>query len=422
MERNKMFKNEADFKEMISRLNIDNKPNLAHRENLRRQVLSAFDKSAQQHETHINIFQSLGRRIMKSKMTKLAAAAVIIVAIALSMIYLGSSTPTASATEVLSQAADAVGHLKSLYMKLNVRTLPRDNFELIGLKFDFVPHEIWRVFDQTPQGKWRIEKPGRVVVMDGQSSTLLIRPNYAALGGVDTGFVDWMKPLLNVDKVLDDEIKRAQNQFSDLLLTHETGEDGRDKLVVTIEAKAEGDFSNDWLKNKSIPASDNLRIYTFDAQTKLLESLEVYVHTESGDVLVLSITEIEYNVDIDPAMFTLELPKDVIWFEQPQELADNEKYKQMTPKEAATAFFQACADEDWDEFLKFWPMSNVDQQLKDLLGGLQVISIGEPFKSGIYPGWFVPYEVKFKTGYVKKFNLAVRNDNPAKRYMVDGGI
>ena len=37
-------------------------------------------------------------------------------------------------------------------------------------------------------------------------------------------------------------------------------------------------------------------------------------------------------------------------------------------------------------------------------------------------GGFVPYEIKFKSGKVHKHNLAVRNDNPAKRFVVDGGI
>jgi hypothetical protein len=116
------------------------------------------------------------------------------------------------------------------------------------------------------------------------------------------------------------------------------------------------------------------------------------------------------------------LPADVIWYGQPKELADNEKYEQMGPKEAAQAFFEACADENWDEVLKFWPASAVDQRLKDYLGGIEIVSIGEPFKSGNYGGWFVPYEIKFKSGATKKMNLAVRNDNPAQRYVVDGGI
>ncbi|UCG57848.1 MAG: hypothetical protein JSU70_23655, partial [Phycisphaerales bacterium] len=76
----------------------------------------------------------------------------------------------------------------------------------------------------------------------------------------------------------------------------------------------------------------------------------------------------------------------------------------------------------WDEFLKFWSASAVDERIKNHLGGLEIISIGEPFKSGRYPGWFIPYEIKLSSGGVRKHNLAVRNDNPAKRYVVDGGI
>ena len=40
MDKHKMFDNEKDFKRIVDRLNIDNTPNDAHRENLRRQMLS----------------------------------------------------------------------------------------------------------------------------------------------------------------------------------------------------------------------------------------------------------------------------------------------------------------------------------------------------------------------------------------------
>ena len=364
----------------------------------------------------------LGRIIMKSSITKLAAAAVIIIAIALATNFMNESLPTVSAQEVLAQATKAVSNLRSVYIQAQIRTIAHDNFELIGLDYDFVSNEMWKEFDDTPQGKWRIEKPGRVVVMDGESSLMLIRPNYAVASGIHTGLVQWLKPLLDVDKVLDSEIKLAQEQGSELLLSHTKGFDGKDKLLVSVEALAQGDFTNDWLKNRSIDASDNLRIYTFDAESKLLETLEVYVHTDGEDVLVLQITDIEYNLEIDPTLFALELPEDVIWYERPKELPDNEKYQQMDPREMTQAFFQTCADEDWDEILKFRPSSVVPQWLKDKYGGLEIVNIGEPFKSGLYAGWFVPYEVKLKSGGIRKFNLAVRNDNPAKRYIQDGGL
>jgi hypothetical protein len=106
-------------------------------------------------------------------------------------------------------------------------------------------------------------------------------------------------------------------------------------------------------------------------------------------------------------------------------LPDNAKYEKMTPRQAAEAFFKACAEKKWDEVLKFWPMSGADEQferMKEYLGGLEIVSIGEPFKKGEYPGWFVPYEIRLKSGVVKKWNLAVRNDNPANRYLFDGGL
>ena len=115
------------------------------------------------------------RIIMKSSITKLAAAAVIIIAIGFAVHFMNKSMPTASAEEVLAMATKAVSNLRSVYIKAEIRTIPNDNFELIRLNYDFVTNEMWKQFDGTPQGKWRIEKPGRVVVMDGTSSLLLIR-------------------------------------------------------------------------------------------------------------------------------------------------------------------------------------------------------------------------------------------------------
>jgi hypothetical protein len=163
-------------------------------------------------------------------------------------------------------------------------------------------------------------------------------------------------------------------------------------------------------------------VYRFDAQTKLLEGLQVYVHTPDEDVLIFEVTDIEYNIEIDDSIFALELPDNMVWHKEAEVLPDNEKYQQMEPKEVAQAFFQACADENWDEILKFEPYSEVPQWLKDKYGGLEIISIGEPFKSGGYSGWFIPYEIKLRSGDIKKHNLAIRNDNPAQRYIVDGGI
>jgi len=363
------------------------------------------------------------RSLIMNRFTKFAAAAVIIIAVVLLANFWTKTSPTAAAAEVFSQAVKAMENLKSVYIKLQMRTPPNENFDLIDINYDLVPIEMWKKFDGTFYGKWRAEKPGRVVVMDGNSSLqLILSSNQAAKGSPNTGFVMWLKDLLDIAKILDHQLELAKEQGSDLLLTHEQAQDGHNQLVVTVEAKAMGNFANDYTKNRTIWESDNQRIYRFDEQTKLLEGLDVYVHTAKENVLVLQITEIKYNLDLDPALFALEMPADVIWFQEPQQSAGDEKYAQLSPKEVAAAFFDACGKKDWDEVLKFYPRSVIDQRMKDYLGGMEVISIGKPFKSGLYPGWFVPYEIKLKSGDIKKWNLAVRNDNMAKRYIVDGGI
>jgi len=94
-----MFKNENDFKKIVSQLNIDNKPNDAHRQNLRRQMLSAFSKGQQPKTT----WQS----IIKSPITKLAAAAVIIIAVGLFLVHRSPPEQTRdhSTTEVAKAPA-----------------------------------------------------------------------------------------------------------------------------------------------------------------------------------------------------------------------------------------------------------------------------------------------------------------------------
>ena len=362
---------------------------------------------------------------MKSRITKLAVAAIIIVAVVLSVNIFNRSVPAASAaTQMLQDAIKAVSDVWSVHMKARMRTLPADNFSLIGLEFDFVPIEMWKRIDANRLMQWRVEKPGRVLLMDGKNTLMLIRPNAGVLKKEPWPlgcFDSWSGRLLNVQDLLDSELQSAKNNPDRQVSLSHQEIDGKDKLVLEVDVTT-GTSKDDYLRNKFISDSDHMKVYRFDAQTKLLEGFQVYVHNGQQDVLIFEITDIEYNKEIDDSVFRLDLPENMIWYGEPPVLPDNEKYQKMSPKETAKVFFEACAKEDWNEFLKFWSATAVDERLKSYLGGLEIISIGEPFKSGRYPGWFVPYEIKLKDGSIKKHNLAIRNDNPAKRWVVDGGI
>lgn len=325
--------------------------------------------------------------------------------------WFGKGHAPSPALSLLAQSVHAMSNLRTIHITARMRTRPGDNFEEIGLDHRFQPIEMWKQFSDPP--KWRIEKPLRVVVMDGTSALLWMKPDVAIKAGPNAGFAEWLKPLLDAEQVLDTELQRARQQKSEMAVR----EDGS-QMVLTIQSKAQGDFTNDWLKNSTIEESDHSRIYRFDARTKRLEGLQVVVQ----NVVVFEITGIEYDSPIDPALFSLALPPGVV-AEEPREsqLQPLPEQSQMTARDAAEAFFQGCANQDWNKVLLYWELSSVDADTKEECGGLQIISVGEQFKSGLYGGWFVPYEVKLKSGRIKKLNLAVRNDNPAKRWLVDGG-
>lgn len=359
---------------------------------------------------------------MRSSITKLAAAVAVIAALALSATFLMPSTPTASAAQVFSQAAQALNELRSYHLRMEMRTPPGDNFAHIGLNYEFVPIDFWKQFTDTEWGLWRLEEPGRVVVMDGRNSTMLMKGGNTVCESVDRSPERyWTQSLVEVNKVMAREAQRASQQPAQFTSTRQRGEDGREKIVIAVEATSKVPPA-DYLRNKYIEDSDHLTVYQFDAETKLLENLDIYVHDNGQDIPVLRLVQAEYNIDVDPALFQLQLPADAIHITALSVLADNAKYEQMTPKEAAQAFFAACAKEDWNELLKYLGQTAVPQRTKDYLGGLEVLELGEPFRSAGYAGWFIPYKIRLKSGVVKQHNLALRNDNPAHRFELDGGI
>ncbi len=329
------------------------------------------------------------------------------------------------AFEALAQAAEAASNLRTIHIKANMRTIEGDNFDLIMPDEGFVPVEMWKVSGDQP--KWRVEKPNRLVVMDGRSTIMLMKPGIGGTTGYRfqgsaAGLVGWLVPLLDVESLLTKEQQTARDQGSKVLVVESKDSTGRLKATLTIKAKAQGDFSqSDYLKNTSVICSDNTRIYVFDAATHRLEGMKVYMRTGKGDVLVFEIADVEYDMPVDSALLELNAPEDTSWVKGPDEInaPDN---SWMTPKQAAEAMFRAMANEDWGALSAFLGSRAYDPREQKYAGGLKIIHIGEPFKSGLYPGWFVPYEVRLKSGEIRKHNLAIRNDNPKGQWMKDGGF
>ena len=247
---------------------------------------------------------------------------------------------------VLARGAEAVPNVATVHIVAKTRR----HFPAVFPDADFAPAEVWKRFGDKPQ--WRVEQPGKLVVMDGVSTVGLFRrhpedpediPLAEKIPHATPNAWD-VYPLLdlaNVQGMITGELRSALAEGWDLKLTHETTPAGEKKLLVTVEAKA-GLPEGDCLKNTFWDDSDMRRVYRFDAQTQRLDGFEAYLHQASGDVLMLTIEHIEYNKPIDPAVFTLKPPANAYWITDPKPLPDNEKYEKMTPKQTVRALFEAC--------------------------------------------------------------------------------
>jgi outer membrane lipoprotein-sorting protein len=287
---------------------------------------------------------------------------------------------------------------------------------------DFVSVEVWKQFDDP---KWRIDKPGRMAVMDGQSTNLYIRDSNTGMKidrpspcAFDT---DWLHEVANISQVLTSEIRAVESRKNSPVISEETGSDGSVKVVLSIENQS--NFPDgDYLKNKFFSTADTRRVYVFDKQSNRLETVKAYLLSKNEPELIFEVSRIDYNPQIDPAVFHPAFPDDAAWapVETPV-IANNQAYASMTAAETARAFFEAFARRDWDEAGKFYPLP-IQDSFKDYLGGVEIISLGKPFQSMIGPQFYIPYGIRLSNGMVKKHNLALRNDNAAGCWMVDGGI
>ena len=109
-----MFKDEADFEKVVSRLRIDTEPNPVHRENLRRQMLSVFNETGQQPQEHITPFGVFRRTIMRNTFTKIAAVVAVVIAVLIGLHFAGNPF---AATVTFAQVIQPI---------LNARTVSLD--------------------------------------------------------------------------------------------------------------------------------------------------------------------------------------------------------------------------------------------------------------------------------------------------------
>jgi hypothetical protein len=295
-------------------------------------------------------------------------------------------------------------------------TRPGEDFAFANLEGDLQKVEAWIRGPSGPEdpGRSRVEKPDRIYCYDGKE-TISYHPAKkeafrakAAGGSADLLLLwpaTWVRQILSVPSKDVEVLAHEEANGKGRLLLRERG--------APLDPRQKPSFWSDFDRETEVE---------WDLGTLLLTGLRRWVFDNGDKRLFSELVSVEYLPTIDEAVFRLEIPADVRWGgekEAPPGMAAT------GPRELARLFFEAAIVRDRPALEVYCPSpSMVDRMIRDD-GPSRIYYIGQPYRSGSYPGYYVPYKVRFGRGpssWVKEYQMAVRNDNPQRQWVWDGGI
>lgn len=353
------------------------------------------------------------RRLVGLLSGVVSAAAVVIV-----VLTFGLNTPARAARNRLTQAIASMEGLRSIRIELRIRTSEQENFDYIDPHREFIPHTLEAIY--SPRLLWRVEKPGRKALYDGEHTYLwfdslndgLIQPYAPDAIGMLNLLID-PSQLLELERQLTRAHTGARYE-----LRREA-----EVLYLTVISPAQGDFSqSDHERNTSIIESNTRREYRFDALNGRLLGARVTLLAEEGERALLEIDRITYDAPLDTATLTV-LPEGINWTDQTRN-TPSPRLTGIDAKEVARLILAAFAtwdNEILDEALRSYG-AHARKLLQSRYAGATVERLSEPVRSGKYPGWFIPCTLRMGDGSRERIRLALRNDNSAGSWVVDGGL
>jgi len=316
---------------------------------------------------------NIWRIIMKSRITKLAAAAVIIIAVVLSITFLDKSVTTAYAIE---QTIEAGQHVRYLH------------FYFSSLDSNIPWKEAWLEYDDSGQIKnirvnWYNQPSGDMVAVWKEGRTQYWTKKKKKLKFFEdeiytkkmVGFAKRYDPTRTVENMYDLERK------GDVEIEIQEFLDKTDPIILTCT----------YLPNTFITegAAPQMREIVFvDPVTKLVTSIELY-KLEDGEYVGLGVWEYpDYDTLFELGIFDLEeeVPADVKRLDL-MTLDIGLEQTDLTKKEIAVkvvrSFLQALIAKDYDRAIKIYGYEDPDEKeglLKrfEKLNIVRIISIDEP--------------------------------------------
>ena len=166
--------------------------------------------------------------------------------------------------------------------------------------------------------------------------------------------------------------------------------------------------------------------------TLIKGALKIMAWTKAKTAIVAGAAVILAAGTVTPIVIHhLQAKEPVFAWKQELSGADNEAYQRQTgttPAKVAQTFIGAMARGDWAEAAKYCPPGDNVEGFKKYYAGMEVISLGQPFRGQWSnedfqgPQVYVPYEIRLKDGSVQKWQLAIECSNPEHHWYFDGGM
>ena len=325
---------------------------------------------------------------MKSKITKLAAAAVIIIAVMIGINQLGGSIDIVTPAYAIEQTIQASHSVRYLHIRNSV--VSQDE-----------PMEFWVEFDAAGQLKnMRFNKPAWMEPDDG-ATVIVWKNNKAQLWIEKKNFLVTLK-----DTQIADNAIQAVEQMDPKLAVERLQrkkEQGKIKLEIAEPQEKAEPIVVTATSTKEDDNSPFQRMVLFvDQATRLVNSAELY-KLEAGEYQkVITVEYFDYNQPIASEMFTLDnIPADATRMDQTtQEVGLIQG--QLTDKEIAAEvvrqFLEALIERDYDKAGRLFSGTPAKRMEKTYgqIRFIRIVSIGDPVPHSVTGGLYVPCTVEIE--------------------------
>jgi len=368
-----MDDNEKQFENFIHQIKFDDSPDYDHRDTLEQDLLAAIQKQPRQRRKPIEIW----RIIMKSQITKLAVAAVIIIGVILGLSAILEKGATSA--YAIEQTIEAMRNIVTVHFF--AKDWNNRGFETWIKVNPETGENDYHYLNEPERGQISISTPEITYFYHPKENKVRIARGQALRS--DIRFGRYIEDIL--DRVIEPENGEIQiNKEHD----PNTG-----KEVIIL-----------WAQSPS-----NVMEAFIDPETKLPIRIN-FVKAVLGQA-VKSIDEIYYNEPLPEGLFDFEIPEDaqVIREQPPLSVIDNPNYgisaEDLTRDEARIKiikeFWYDVINKDFESAHMLLPVASVKRLEKVFAEVAELISIGEPFeKPNINFGILTPVRVRFSHGKI----------------------